>query len=284
MSQDLTPVQQAGGIARFVAQYQATFARVAPPHIDAEAFMGLTVAALQRDDKLMRAAEADPASMFQAIRTCAALGHMPGDHFHYVPFGRSVAGIESYKGVIQRFYRSGGVASVHSEVVRANDSFQPSRGGELPYHEWDWAAGNAERGVLKGVYAWCVLASGATSQVVVLNHHDVAKYRAVSKAGAAFWGPPWPEEGPWTEAMWRKTAFHRLEPLVPNSPAYLNEFARAGAQPVGIKGVKDGPVPSGSGEGLQDVRDAVVVEDAASDQVGLESWPPVKVPPAESPQ
>lgn len=282
-------VAAAGGITKMVAHYSANFGRVAPKHIDPEAFVGLAVAYVARDPKLLRAAEANPASLFLSLRTCASLGHMVGpDSFSLVPFnnrrapgGVEVVGIESYKGVVQRMFRSGGVSSVHTMLVREKDPvWRPGRGDQLPAHEWDPDASDTERGWLRAVYAWAKLRDSQLSTVVVLNRHDVAKYRAVSKAGESFWGAPWPDEGTWTGAMWRKTALHRLEPYVPNSAAFLWEFAAANAAGLNWQGVPNAPVTVQAGEPMEDIHDAEIVADKGSEGVAEATWPPVKEPPA----
>jgi recombination protein RecT len=278
-------VSQRQEVTRFIGSYRNNLARVTPKHVDADTFIGLAAAYVGRSPQLVRAAQQNPASLVMALRECASLGHVVGkDSYVLVPFnnrraqgGVEVVGVEVYKGVIERMFRAGAVQSVHAVIVRAKDEFELARGPVLPLHRWDPDASVADRGSLRGVYAWAVLASGANSDVVWLNRHDILKYRAVSRSGDAFWGPAWPDEGPWTPDMWRKTALHRLEPLVPTSAAYRWELAQANAAGTGWQGVPDRPVQPG----VADVQDAEVVDEPAPN--GGADWQDVETrKPADS--
>lgn len=280
---------EAGQTTKFIEQYAPSFAAVVPRHIDPTAFVELASAYVRRDKRLREAAKANPGSLIIALRECAALGHLPmKGTYALVPFknrqapgGWEITGVEEVGAVIERMFRAGGVQSVHAEVVRQNDPvFRWSRnGGSLPVHEFDWSASTEERGPLIGTYCWARLLGGGTSECVVLNRHQVQKYRNVSKSGDAFWGPEWPDEGPWTEAMWIKTGLHRLERYVPTSAAYRWELAAseaAAGRPAAFPGVPDQPVRPA----MNDVEpvDAVVVDDQPRSG-GLADWPPTPRPP-----
>jgi recombination protein RecT len=236
------------GPKQLLTQYEREFASIAPKHVDASAFVALAAAYVRRDPYLMRALVDDPASLILALRECAALGHVvrKGEfaltafkNRKVGPDAYSVVGIEEWRGVVQRMYRSGGVRAVHVGIGRENDellSFNATTDA-LPPHRYDEFASPAERGPLKAVWAWADLMHGGPSEVAWLNRHDVARYRGMSKSttsqygppGGNFWGPEWPAEGPNTESMWRKSALHRLEGLVPTSSSYRFEVAAAGA-------------------------------------------------------
>jgi recombination protein RecT len=66
---------------------------------------------------------------------------------------------------------------------------------------------------------------GATSKVVVLNKGHIAKARAKSDSADKDWSPWNTDE----EAMWLKTAAHRLAKWVPTSAEYMREQIRAKA-------------------------------------------------------
>lgn len=227
----------AGKWLAFLAEYEADFTRVVPDHIKPETFIGMAAALVRGNPKLQTAVQANPGSFVIALRECAALGHMPGmNTYALVPYRNNrddgpnwtVQGIEQYQGVVERMYRANGITSVHVEVVREKDHsrWRPTE-MILPQHDYDDRASETERGPLVAVYAYARMRSGGTSQVVWMTRHDVAKHRAVSKAGDSFWGPAWPEEGPWTPAMWKKTALHQLETYVPTSVAWREHMARA---------------------------------------------------------
>jgi recombination protein RecT len=118
------------------------------------------------------------------------------------------------------------------------------------------------------VYAYAVLFNGATSHVVRMGAAEVAKHRAVSKSGDAFWGPAYPAEGPWTPSMWLKTGLHALERWVPTSAAYRWEVAASQAK-VAMDPVRP-PAPDRAAEPI----DAEVLEDDTG-------WPDVAQPPAD---
>lgn len=231
-----------------LGRYREEFASIAPKHVDAGAFVALAAAYIRRSPELSEAMIANTPSLMLALRECAALGHMVRKgEFSLTAFkskkegsgGWDIVGIEEWRGVVQRMFRSGGVRAVHVAVGRERDpvlGFQKGR-DELPRHVYDEFASTVERGPLKAVWAWADLLHGGVSEVAWLNQHDVARHRDMSKStrsqygppGGNFWGPPWPDEGPNTEAMWKKTALHVLEGLVPTSSGYLWEVAQAGA-------------------------------------------------------
>jgi recombination protein RecT len=262
-----------GTVTKLIAHYQGNLSRVMPRHVSAEAFTGLGVAYVANDAKLTEAATANPASLIVALRECAALGHMPvKDTFALVPYndknapgGKRVVGIETYRGVIERMYRAGGVMSVRVRVVREKDfyDYDPSSGVfAVPKHRHPRFAGPTERGHLVGVYAYAVLLNGAPSEVIEMGPEDIAKHRAKSRSGDSFWGPEWPAEGPWTPDMWLKTALHKLEALVPTSAEYrwqvaASQSAAAGpwpGVPAGQPGAEGKPPMTG------DIEDAEIVE------------------------
>ncbi|AYF32045.1 hypothetical protein CSH63_32335 [Micromonospora tulbaghiae] len=272
-------VKKKGTLSDFIASYEGDFAAVVPRHVNVEAFVGLAAAYVRRDQYLRAAASANPASLILALRECAALGHVPTPKVfaltafndRHAPGGKRIVGIETYHGVIERMFRGGGVQAVHVEVGREHDPvlrFNSTR-DRLPVHEYDEFAAPEDRGPLKAVYAWATLMGGATSQVIWLNRHDVARIRAMSKSinprngppGGNFWGPPWPDEGPNTVPMWKKSALHRLETFVPTSAEYRWQVAssEAGASR-GFTGIPDRPVRE-FGPSPDDVVDAELIDD-----------------------
>lgn len=277
--------------ATLLDRYRGHLTGIAPAHIKAEAFVELALASVRRDQWLMQAMIANPASFITALRQCAALGHMPMKGvYSLVPFqnrkapgGWEITGVEEWRGTVERIFRAGAVTSVHVEVGREHDHlrWQPSR-MVLPEHEFDEFASPAERGPLKAVYAWARMVSGHPSSVVFLNRHEMARIRSLSKTatkeganGGNFWGPEWPQEGPNTVAMWKKSALHRLEGLVPTSAAYREAISRAEAAGQGWPGVPDGPVttPGATEAGsAEQVYEAELVGDG-------DGWPTTAQPP-----
>ena len=218
-------------------QYQTQFAEVLPDHIEAKGFVGSAIAALRKDPDLLKAAENSPTAFVNTLMHCATLGHIPGSKEYYLTRrwnGKTkreeVVGLEGYRGVVERMYRSGAVASVIVREVCEKDTFEFVEGvHDRPVHHVDWFGG--DRGEIVGVYAYAVLTTGAVSRVVVLNRKDIDATMARSDAGGR------PKEkggptGPWVtdfRAMVWKTAAHRLEPWVPTSAEYRREQLRAAA-------------------------------------------------------
>jgi recombination protein RecT len=219
-------VADRGGMPQFLSYWSPTVASVLPTHVRVEEFMGLAAAALRRSAELRQAAEANPHSLMIALRECAALGHVPiRGTYALVPYKRNrdkvpegveVVGVEEVGGVIERMYRGGTVKAVHARVVRANDLFDVPDEMSLPVHQYNRLEGRAARGPLIGVYAWAKLGGSVLSDVVIMGAEEVAKHRASSRSGDAFWGPA-DGEGPWTQDMWKKTALHKLEKVVPTT-------------------------------------------------------------------
>lgn len=253
-------IEPAGTPAALVQQYQGDFAVVLPSHIKPETWCRVAIGALRRDRNLAQAAQNNPASFLGALLDAARRGLEPGTEQYYlvpqkVKGQLQVRGQMGYQGVVELIYRAGAVSSVIVEVVRSGDTFRyvPGR-DDRPVHEIDWF-GETGRGALIGVYAYAVMKDGATSKVVILNRDDIARAKASSQ-GADSQYSPWVKH---EEAMWLKTAAHRLAKWVPTSAEYMREQLRAvkavAAEPVGpaaVGAVRDQPVTE---TGLEQVAD-----------------------------
>ena len=154
--QQQAPTQQGGSVRNAVAQrqqsrarslwrsrYQTDLAQVLPAHIESKAFVGSAIGALRKNPALMEAAENAPGAFMDALMECASLGHVPGGKEFYLTVRRSkhhdgkpiIAGLEGYRGVIERMYRSGAVASVIVREVCEGDTFRFVEGvDEVPQH------------------------------------------------------------------------------------------------------------------------------------------------------
>jgi recombination protein RecT len=272
-----------------VRTHQGWFSKVAPRHIDAEQFVELGIAAIRRGNQnLHLALMQHPVTFFDALSECARLGLVPGtEHFYFVPFkdGRdkvngqtnpdkgtySISPIVGYKGYLEMIYRAGAVTAVNTHVVRKGDKFIHRPGEELPFHEipaneyGQMGLGRrTDREFLTGVWSFAAMAGGGHSQPVVLGVDEVLSYRARSAAvryGAAdkFWGPDWPNEGPDTHMMWKKTAIRRLYGDVPHSTEYQYEMARALATAQADPLPGSNPAAIGSAEDDDDVLTGTVV-------------------------
>jgi recombination protein RecT len=282
--------QRLNNAKKLISRYEAQFAAVVPRHVEVKAFVELALAYVKRSPQLLENALANPASLVLALRECAALGHLPMRGVYALvplndnkaPGGKTIVGMEEWRGVVERIYRAGGATSVHVEVGRESDPvlrFQRTR-MVLPEHEYDEFAPPNVRGPLKVVYAWARLINGGTSQVVWMPRFEVLRHRAMSRSvtkdnnGGNFWGPI-DGEGPNTEAMWRKTALHGLEGLVPTSSAYRWEVAASEAGARGWPGVPDREIARPYGD-ESSIVDAELVDEAPPPSG--EDWPAVAAP------
>lgn len=221
-----------GRVALITQTAARDFERLLPEHISPATFMTSAGAALWKSQDLMDGAIASPEAFLVALRESAMLGHVPGtDHYWLTPRKEkgiaSILGIEGYQGIVERMYRSGGVMSVHAEIVRANDTFAPYGGPNgRPLHLFGGPAGafskRADRGEVIGVYAYAMLPGGVPSEQVLLSIEDLLEIQAFAAGGGAIWRKhPIP--------MFKKSALRRLEPYVPVSSGYRSTTAQAQA-------------------------------------------------------
>lgn len=248
--------------AGLIEQYKGDFATVLPSHIKPETWLRLAQGVLRRDQNLARVAQNNPGSFMNALLDAARQGLNPGtEEYYLVPFGPEVQGIRGYQGEIELMYRAGAISSVIVEVVRDNDIFRYSPGrDERPNHEIDWDATN--RGNLRLVYAYAVMKDGATSKVVVLNKGHIEDAKAMSKSSSK-------PSSPWIkheEAMWMKTAAHRLSKWVPTSAEYIREQLRA-VRDVANEATPAAPLPEAQNRPVAEP-DFAVVDGQVIDQDG----------------
>jgi recombination protein RecT len=228
------------GPGAVLQQSRADLELVMPSHLQARvgAWIRTTQGLLRRDEKLMQAAKNDVGQFMSVLLDAARLGLEPGtEQYYLVPRWNKkkkcteVTGVRGYQGEVELMYRAGAVSSVIVEVVREGDTFIWSPGKadvemlrqglpprwegpqKQPLHEVDWFG---ERGTLRGTYAYAVMKDGAISKVAVLNKTHIAEARAKSDSADMDWSPWNTSE----EAMWLKTAAHRLSKWVPTSAEY----------------------------------------------------------------
>jgi len=252
---------------------------ILPDHVDVKSFLGTAWAALLASDKLMQNAIAKPDTLLVALYRCAAKGHQPGtEEFYLTPRDGGILGIEGYRGVIERMYRSGAVGKVIVREVCTKDYFRYIENeDEKPVHDFSAKRGGTsgadffgddgdpDRGAMVGVYAVAKFLTGDWSRPVLLNRNDVFAARASGGWKADDKYSPWnrmdagashPEfQG---RSMWFKTAAKRLEPWVPTSAEYRREQLRAVASASAATG-------NGIPEAAQDreILDAEIVEPQA---------------------
>lgn len=241
------PTVETSGAMALIAKYRQDFATVLPSHVKPETWVRLSQGVLRRDEKLRAVADRNPASLLNCLLDAARQGLNPGtEEYYLVPFGSEVQGIRGYQGEIELMYRAGAISSVIVEVVRQHDKFAyvPGR-DERPVHEIDWDL--EDRGNLRLAYAYAVMKDGATSKVVVLNKRHIDDAKRMSK-GSDKPTSPWLQHA---EAMWMKTAAHRLQKWVPTSAEYIREQYRAirdvqAEQAAAVPPATEGPIDLGT--------------------------------------
>jgi recombination protein RecT len=233
--------QESGALA-VVRSHWRELQAMMPSHMKALGWYAGVTAALNKDAKLLAAANNNPSSLMTALNEAAQLGLIPGTDQYYLTWrtlkdgGPQILGIVGYQGEIELIYRAGAVSSVVVEVVRANDEFvwrrgslddrQPPRwqGAQMvPYHVADWFG---DRGDVIGAYAYATMKEGGISQVVVVGQERIKRaMSASSTADKSF--SPWHTD---YAAMVMKTAAHDLQKWVPTSAEYRREELRAVAE------------------------------------------------------
>ncbi|KQW13592.1 recombinase RecT [Streptomyces sp. Root369] len=202
----------------WLEQYADEFDDALPKHIDRASFF----AALR--PSLPRLATCTPASVLDALLSCARFGLLPDEkHAVITREGKLARFVPMAQGYVDLMYRSGSVRSVHVGVIRENDVFQyvpTAPVGEDFVHEPDLRKSTKERGEVIVAYAFAWLKGGARSQVVALTREDAEEIRdqyseAYQRAKAekredTFWHTHFVE-------MWMKSAVRRLAKVVPMS-------------------------------------------------------------------
>jgi len=256
MTDTTTPTGQAlakveTGPRALVKTHQESFAAVLPSHIvRPETWIRLAQSALRKGKRnrdgqtdLEVAAQNNTGQFLATLLHCASLGLEPGtDQYYLTPRkvkGKlEILGIVGYQGYLELMFRAGAISTAIAECVYVRDLFiwnpgsldtemlekgRPPRwqGPQTrPLHKIDW---DADRGALRLVYAYAVMKDGATSKVVVLNGHDIARIKAKAQN-------PDGDYSPWKntpDAMWLKSSVRQLQKWVPTSAEYRNQQTQA---------------------------------------------------------
>lgn len=205
-------------VLAWLERYSEHFTKALPSHVDTGAFLAAVRAALPR---LVRCT---PASLLQALLTCARFGLIPdGRHAVIKREGALAVFVPMYQGYVELMYRSGRVGSVHVGMIHAGDEwdYEPTAPAPLDFtHKPALDLSREERGKPILAYAFCWMAGGARSQVVILTREDAEEirdeyseaYRRAEETGRcdSFWHLRFDD-------MWRKSGLRRLHKVVPMS-------------------------------------------------------------------
>ncbi|WP_199570605.1 recombinase RecT [Streptomyces murinus] len=259
-----TSAQGEGGDVADIAlnwleRYGAEFTKALPSHIDNGAFFAAVRAALPG---LVRCT---PASLLQALLTCARFGLVPdGRHAVIRREGKTAVFVPMAQGYVELMYRSGRVGSIHVGMVHEGDewNYEPTAPAPLDFtHRPALTVSKKNRGEPILAYAFAWMESGARSQVIVLTREDAEEirdqysqaYQRAQESGAkdSFWHTDFP-------AMWRKSALRRLHKVVPMSAELVALLKADDAGDAGQVQVVHAPA-----EDAQLLAEATVAHDAA---------------------
>lgn len=193
----------------------AQIARALPKHITPERMIRVATTALQRTPKLLTC---EARSIVAAVVQASEMGlepNTPLSHGWLIPYWNSNTKRQEaqfqvgYRGLIELARRSGEIASISAEVVKANDHFEIEWGTDRKLVHRPPVDFN-NRGDKLGVYAVVVFKDG-TKDFEFMTADQVEAIRKRSKS---------PDSGPWvtdTEEMWRKTPIRKLSKRLPLS-------------------------------------------------------------------
>lgn len=205
-------------VLSWLERYGEHFTKALPSHVDRGAFLAAVRAALPD------LSPCTPASLLQALLACARFGLVPdGRHAVIIREGTRAVFVPMYQGYVDLMYRSGRVGSVHVGMIHAGDewNYEPTAPPPLDFtHRPGLTLTREQRGKPILAYAFCWLAGGARSQVVLLTREDAEEirdeyskaYRRAEESGRAdsFWHTDF-------DSMWTKSALRRLPRVVPMS-------------------------------------------------------------------
>jgi phage RecT family recombinase len=216
--------QAAGGeatnaVMEWLDRYSADFAQALPACVDTGTFMAAVRAALPSLNRCT------PASLLQALMTCARFGLIPdGRHAVIVREGALARFVPMAAGYVELMYRSGRVGSVHTGLIYEGDEWDYEPTAKAPddfRHKPALLLSDEERGAPILAYAFCWMTSGERSQVVILTRQDAEAIRDEYSTGYqdavregrtdSFWHIKF-------DQMWVKSAVLRLHKVVPTSP------------------------------------------------------------------
>ncbi|BBA98270.1 hypothetical protein RVR_4400 [Actinacidiphila reveromycinica] len=269
----------------WLERYGNEFTKALPSHIDTAAFFTAVRAALPG---LVRCT---PASLLQALLTCARFGLIPdGRHAVITREGKTATFVPMAQGYVELMYRSGRVGSIHVGMVHEGDewNYEPTAPAPLDFtHKPALTKSKAERGEPILAYAFAWMESGARSQVIVLTREDAEEirdeyskaYQRAQHSGAknSFWHTDFP-------AMWRKSALRRLHKVVPMSAELV---ALLKADDAGDAGeVQVVHAPAGDAQLLDEAETAHDAAEASQDpaDAGVRALPRKRVQPKRKPR
>jgi recombination protein RecT len=207
---------QTGSLKAIISsdKMQAQFAASLPSHLSPERFARVAITALTRSPKL---AECTQESFFKCLLDLSAMGLEPdGRRAHLIPYGKTCTLILDYKGLVELMRRSGDVATIHADVVCANDTFAHNL-GEITEHTFSLAE---DRGEMIAAYSQITFKDGS-KQSAIMTKTEIDAIKNRSRSGSS---------GPWKtdyNEMAKKTVVRRVSKMITLSPEIMDAVERS---------------------------------------------------------
>ncbi|MER6976008.1 RecT family recombinase [Streptomyces carpinensis] len=214
-------------VMEWLGVYRKHFEEALPACVDQSAFFAAVRSVLPT------LAKCKPASVLQALLTCARFGLIPDGHQAAITRqGTTASFVPMYQGYIELMYRSGLVESVHVGVIRGHDEYDYVPTARYPddfVHRPNLKLSQKDRGEVVIAYAYAWLKNGARSQVILLTREDAEEIRNEFSEAYRRAEENETRDSYWHRfflRMWEKSAIRRLIRVVPKS-AELRALADA---------------------------------------------------------
>ena len=223
----------------------------------------LMLTVLRSNQKLWEVAERNPPSLVAAFTQMSRLGldvDPAMQHCHFIPRGSEVSLMLGYRGLMELARRSPDIKRIRARAVREGDDFRVLMGTEERIAHIPQLDGEQDPNSYTHVYAIVDHADGS-SDFEVMSHAECEHVRKEAKGG-----PPWRK---WPVEMAKKTVIRRLCKRLP-----LTRDAAHGMAAEDAEAVSTPPPPATK-------PDDVPGEFVTTQQVGMDSAPPMDVAPEE---
>lgn len=190
-----TPREQA--VIKFNKEMQIYQEQVLPKLLEQHGiqpahFAQVVISELKRNEKLLEAFMANPASMYASLLAGAEIGLIPSDmigEFYLIPrnmkqpngqYLPTITPLIGYKGLVNILLRSGDITKVHTEVVYEGDTFEVKYGLEPSINHVPNFDAQRTADKIKYAYAVAKMKSGEY-QFSVLTRQEIETIKSLSK-------------------------------------------------------------------------------------------------------
>lgn len=182
-----------------IEAHEIEFKKLLPPSISAERFIRTAQTALLRNPDL---GTCSAKSVMEALLRCAGDGLMPDGREAVLNVFKGKQGATAqympmFAGLQKKARESGEIASITTNVVKANDEFEIVQGDR---EEYVHKPALSNRGDIIGAYSIVRMKNGEISREW-MSREDIDKVRSCAKTDYVW--------GAWYEEMARKTVFRR---------------------------------------------------------------------------